>query len=100
MPDITPDYPFDREAALQPPPEWADLQARCTVAHVRLPSGDTARLLTRYDDVRTVLTDPRFRRGGPDAARVSTTRDGGIFARGSAGTDSMRGEGTCGGGGC
>ncbi|AQZ62881.1 cytochrome [[Actinomadura] parvosata subsp. kistnae] len=88
-----PNYPFDRDATLEPPREWAELREQCPVAHVRLPSGDTAQLLTRYDDVRTALTDQRFRRGGPDAARVSTTRDGGIFNRAASGTDMREGEG-------
>ncbi|NUR83793.1 MAG: cytochrome P450 [Nonomuraea sp.] len=87
------DYPFERETALQPPAEWAELRESCPVAHVRLPSGDQARLLTRYEDVRTVLTDARFARGGPDAARVATTSDGGIFARSMAGADLRSGPG-------
>ncbi|WP_345576375.1 cytochrome P450 [Nonomuraea rosea] len=91
-PGTTPDYPFDRDTALEPPREWAELQERCPVAHVRLPSGDTAQLVTRYDDVRTVLSDGRFRRGGADAARVSTTKDGGLFAR-SGGSGAAEGEG-------
>ncbi|MEU7860779.1 cytochrome P450 [Nonomuraea sp. NPDC049141] len=86
-------YPFDRAEALQPPEEWAQLQARCPVAHVQLPSGDTAGLMTRYDDVRLLLTDPRFSRGGEGAARVSTTADGGIFARRMASGTSIAGEG-------
>ncbi|TYB56146.1 cytochrome P450 [Nonomuraea sp. PA05] len=88
-----PNYPFDRDTTMDPPHEWAELRDQCPVAHVRLPSGDTAVLLTRYDDVRTALTDPRFRRGGPDAARVSTTQDGGIFNRAASGTDMREGEG-------
>ncbi|WP_344475977.1 cytochrome P450 [Nonomuraea monospora] len=88
-----PNYPFDRDTTMDPPREWAELRDQCPVAHVRLPSGDTAGLLTRYDDVRTALTDPRFRRGGPDAARVSTTQDGGIFNRAASGTDMREGEG-------
>ncbi|MEQ4719439.1 cytochrome P450 [Nonomuraea sp. B19D2] len=78
-----PDYPFPRATALEPPQEWAELQERCPVAHVRLPSGDSAQLMTRYDDVRSVLADTRFQRGGEGAARVSTTEDGGIFSRNS-----------------
>ncbi|WP_433440796.1 cytochrome P450 [Nonomuraea sp. CA-141351] len=81
MTETMPEYPFPRTTALEPPQEWAELQSRCPVAHVRLPSGDSAQLLTRYDDVRSVLTDTRFRRGGEGAARVSTTEDGGIFSR-------------------
>ncbi|MDR8413766.1 cytochrome P450 [Nonomuraea sp. 3-1Str] len=81
MTESVPTYPFDRKETLEPPREWSELQERCPVAHVRLPSGDTAQLVTRYDDVRALLTDPRFRRGGQDAARVATTPDGGLFAR-------------------
>ncbi|MQA98247.1 MAG: cytochrome P450, partial [Streptosporangiales bacterium] len=76
-----PDYPFPRSTALEPPPAWADLLDRCPVAHVRLPSGDAAQLVTRYDDVRALLTDTRFGRGGERSARVATTDDGGIFNR-------------------
>ncbi|MBE1591932.1 cytochrome P450 [Nonomuraea angiospora] len=83
MTETMPDYPFPRTTALEPPKEWAELQDRCPVAHVRLPSGDAATLLTRYDDVRALLTDTSFQRGGEGAARVSTTEDGGIFSRSS-----------------
>ncbi|MEW1720163.1 cytochrome P450 [Streptomyces sp. NPDC093109] len=82
-PDPTPDYPFDRETTLEPPHAWAELRERCPVAHVRLPSGDEAALLTRYDSVRSVLADPRFTRTGDGAARIATTDDGGIFLRDS-----------------
>jgi hypothetical protein len=43
------------------------------VARVTLPSGDEASLLTRYDDVRQVLSDPRFNwlLTAGDAARLS-----------------------------
>ncbi|KAB8194036.1 cytochrome P450 [Nonomuraea phyllanthi] len=72
-------YPIPNDAALDPPPEWAELRGTCPVAHVELPSGDRARLLTRYDDVKLVLADPRFTRQltAPDAARLTT--DGGVF---------------------
>ncbi|GLZ81628.1 cytochrome P450 [Actinorhabdospora filicis] len=75
-----PDYPFTAPTPVEPPPEWAELRQGCPVAHVRLPSGDEARLLTRYDDVRAMLSDPRFTREltAPDAARLATTR-GGVF---------------------
>jgi cytochrome P450 len=72
-------YPIPNDAALEPPAEWDELRRRCPVAHVRFPSGDQATLLTRYDDVRQVLSDPRFGRGtdAEDAAQVSET--GGVF---------------------
>ncbi|WP_211267271.1 cytochrome P450 [Nonomuraea candida] len=86
-----PDYPFTNPAALEPPPEWAELRERCPVAPIRLASGDRALLLTRYDDVKQVLSDPRFTRqlDAPDAARVTANESGGVF--GSGGT-SMTGD--------
>lgn len=75
------DYPIPSPEALEPPAEWAELRDRCPVAHVRLPSGDGASLLTRYDDVKQVLADPRFRRrlDAPDAARIAANESGGVF---------------------
>ncbi|WP_345607032.1 cytochrome P450 [Pseudonocardia adelaidensis] len=72
-------YPIPNDAALSPPAEWEELRDRCPVAHVRFPSGDEATLLTRYDDVRQVLSDPRFGRGteAEDAAQMSDS--GGVF---------------------
>ncbi|MGP3964886.1 cytochrome P450 [Nonomuraea sp. 3N208] len=71
-------YPIPADAALEPPAEWAELRGKCPVAHVQLPSGDQATLLTRYDDVKQVLADPRFTRqlNAPDAARISAEGDG------------------------
>jgi len=67
------DYPLPPVAAIEPPAEWAELRQQCPVAHVRLPSGDQAALLTRYDDVRQLIADPRFARNSTDkaAARIS-----------------------------
>ncbi|MCP3013904.1 cytochrome P450 [Nocardiopsis dassonvillei] len=75
------DYPFPGPEALEPPAEWADLRRRCPVAGVRLPSGDRAEVVTRYEDVRRVLSDPRFTRrlDAEDAARVSASATGGVF---------------------
>jgi cytochrome P450 len=72
-------YPIPAEAALEPPAEWAELRGKCPVAHVKLPSGDQATLVTRYEDVKQVLADPRFTRRltAPDAARLSA--EGGVF---------------------
>ncbi|MFD2467121.1 cytochrome P450 [Amycolatopsis silviterrae] len=78
--DVSP-YPFCLPDALSPPPEWAALRDGEPVAEVRLPSGDQALLLTRYEDVRRVLSDPRFTRhpGAEDAARVTVNEGGGVF---------------------
>ncbi len=76
-----PDYPFQAPSALDPPPEWAQLRDKCPVAHIRLPSGDQAVLLTRHSDVRQVLSDPRFSRNlsAEGAARTTANEDGSVF---------------------
>ncbi|MEV0637499.1 cytochrome P450 [Streptomyces sp. NPDC050619] len=68
-------------SALEAPPEWAELRQKCPVARVKLPSGDEAALVTRYDDVKSVLADPRFSRNlnDPGAARIIDTESGGLF---------------------
>jgi cytochrome P450 len=77
-----PDYPFDQPAALEPPSEWERLRAQCPVSRVRMVSGDEALLLTRYQDVRGLLSDPRFTRSldKPGAARISNSDSGGVFS--------------------
>ncbi|UBU17927.1 cytochrome P450 [Nonomuraea gerenzanensis] len=86
-----PHYPFANPGALEPPHEWAELRDGCPIAPVRLASGDRALLLTRYDDVKQVLSDPRFTRqlDAPDAARVTANESGGVFGSGGS---SMSGE--------
>ncbi|MGW5658732.1 hypothetical protein ACWEWG_01325 [Streptomyces sp. NPDC003758] len=45
-------------------------------------SGDRATLLTRYEDVKHALSDPRLSREGlarPDAARITASEAGSIF---------------------
>ncbi|MGW5645634.1 cytochrome P450 [Saccharopolyspora sp. NPDC003752] len=75
------DYPIPSAAALEPPAAWAQLRKECPVARVSLPSGDEASLLTRYDDVKRVLSDPRFTRqlSAEGAARISANESGGVF---------------------
>ncbi|MEV0381479.1 cytochrome P450 [Nonomuraea sp. NPDC050643] len=79
-----PEYPFRNPSALEPPHEWAELRQGCPVAPIRLASGDRALLLTRYDDVKQVLSDPRFTRqlDAEDAARVTANESGGVFGSG------------------
>ncbi|MFJ9780115.1 cytochrome P450 [Amycolatopsis sp. NPDC101161] len=76
-----PRFPFVAETALAPPAEWAEFRAKCPVASVRLASGDEAALITRYADVKNVLSDPRWTRPTPadNAARVADTESGGVF---------------------
>jgi cytochrome P450 len=49
-----------RTDPLNPPPLLAELREEQPVCPVRLWDGSTAWLLTRYDDVRSVLADPRI----------------------------------------
>src|SRR4051812_9523733 len=44
------------------PAELSRLRAEQPVCPVRLPNGDRAHLVTRYEDVAAVLADPRFSR--------------------------------------
>ena len=92
--DDLPRFPFDTDAALEPPAEWAELRSKCPVAHVKLASGDEAALLTRHADVKQILSDPRFTRPMPgDGARLSDSDSGGIFNSDMAETIPQEGEG-------
>lgn len=87
-------YPFANPTALEPPEQWARLHDTCPVARIKLPSGDEASLVTRYDDVKAILSDPRFGRllNAPDAARLSDTESGGLFNSDMANTVPQSGE--------
>jgi cytochrome P450 len=54
-----PTFPMDR-CPFSPPPEYAELRSEQPVAKVLMPDGSNAWLLTRYDDVKSVLGDTRF----------------------------------------
>ncbi|MBF8193661.1 hypothetical protein ITP53_49895 [Nonomuraea sp. K274] len=54
------DFPVRRENPLEPPSMYARLREDEPVAKVRLPDGSTSWIVTRFDDVRAVLTDRRF----------------------------------------
>lgn len=79
--DHLPAFPFPTGEGLAPLPEFAELRRKDPVVRVRLPSGDTAWLVTRHTDVRRVLTDPRFSRSratrgtGPRINRTPTLPD-------------------------
>ncbi|GAB3975295.1 cytochrome P450 [Actinoallomurus acanthiterrae] len=55
-----PDYPFGDGTRLEMEPEYGRLRKTEPISRVRLPYGGDAWLVTRYDDVRQVLTDQRF----------------------------------------
>jgi cytochrome P450 len=55
-----PAYPFGDGTSLEMEPEYASLRAGEPISKVALPYGGEAWLVTRYDEVRQVLTDQRF----------------------------------------
>ncbi|GIG88352.1 cytochrome P450 [Plantactinospora endophytica] len=67
-------YPFSPFDGLRLDPAYARLRATEPVSRVRLPyGGEEAWLATRHEDVRLVLSDPRFSRaaaGGHDEPRM------------------------------
>ncbi|GAA4034668.1 cytochrome P450 [Allokutzneria multivorans] len=56
------DYPFARDPHGGPPPVFDELRERWPVCPMRMPDGELVWLVTRYRDVATVLSDPRFSR--------------------------------------
>lgn len=53
-------YPMARQRPLDPPDEVASLRHERPISRVRIWDGTEPWLVTRYDDVRAVLGDPRF----------------------------------------
>jgi cytochrome P450 len=53
-------FPIPRACPFSPPAEYRELQQRSPVSRVTLPSGATAWALTRHEDIRAMLADPRF----------------------------------------
>ncbi|QUH01929.1 cytochrome P450 [Saccharopolyspora erythraea] len=53
------DFPMRRPGVAFPPPEYAHFREQPGLVRSRLPTGAAVWLVTRHEDVRTVLTDPR-----------------------------------------
>jgi cytochrome P450 len=53
-------FPFKRTCPYAPPPEYGQLREAASATRVGLPSGARAWAVARYEDVRAVLSDPRF----------------------------------------
>jgi cytochrome P450 len=69
-------YPFTRTSPVEPAPELAEVRRAEPVAKVRLWDGSTAWLVTRYEDVRHALMDPKIssdttRPGFPQASATA-----------------------------
>lgn len=69
MTDESLSFPFKAAELYEPPAEYAFLREECPVVRVVMPTGDPAWLVTRYDDVRRVLSDPRL-------SRAAASREG------------------------
>ncbi|GAA4533582.1 cytochrome P450 [Amycolatopsis samaneae] len=54
------DFPVPPPGTMGPPAEFAALRAHCPVARVRMDLGATAWYVTRYQDVRELVADPRL----------------------------------------
>jgi nocardicin N-oxygenase len=77
-------YPPPRRSAIEIPEAYERLHAEEPVAQVTLPSGDLGHLVSRYDDVRAVLADPRCSRAAtvrPEAPKLTAVPfdAGGLF---------------------
>jgi len=75
-------YPFGPVDRLEIDPMYFWLQEHEPLSRVRLPYGDEGWLLTRYDDVRTASSDPRFSLAEAavrDVPRLNPMRAGAIL---------------------
>ncbi|MFJ4920649.1 cytochrome P450 [Streptomyces sp. NPDC088725] len=52
--------PALRTCPYAPPAEYQELREQAPISRVTLPTGRTAWALTRHEDIRAMLTDPRF----------------------------------------
>ncbi|MFN0301826.1 MAG: cytochrome P450 [Burkholderiales bacterium] len=76
IPD-SPRFPFRRQCPFDPPPEYAKARAAGPLHSVTLWNGKRAWLVTRYDEVRSVLMDDRRFSGAmaqPDFPTVTEAR--------------------------
>jgi cytochrome P450 len=55
-------YPFGPPDRLQLHPQYAERREHEPLSQVRMPYGEDAWIVVRYDDVKKVLSDPRFSR--------------------------------------
>jgi cytochrome P450 len=55
-------YPFGANVAMDLHPSYREVRENEPLSRVQLPYGEAGWLVTRYDDVKLVLSDPRFSR--------------------------------------
>ncbi|MET8847511.1 cytochrome P450 [Amycolatopsis sp. NPDC004625] len=74
--DAAEPYPFGEPVALDPHPRFADLRQSEGPTRVTMPYGGDAWLVTRYEQTKFVLSDPRFSRAAAAGADVPRARPG------------------------
>ncbi|WP_290057788.1 cytochrome P450 [Amycolatopsis solani] len=77
----TPRLPFERPNALEIAPLFAVLRRQGPVVEVTTPAGDPAWLVTGFEQVRAVFTDPRFGRSHPAPEEASALSEAAILSR-------------------
>lgn len=83
-------YPFPQPDQMSVPPEFARRRAEEPVSRVELASGETAWLLTRYQDIRALLADERFRPWIPGMPALEDDGYGMIFTMSGPGHARLR----------
>ncbi|MBE1493713.1 cytochrome P450 [Amycolatopsis lexingtonensis] len=76
-----PRLPFERPNVLEIAPLFSVLRREGPVVGVTTPAGDPAWLVTGFEEVRAVFTDPRFGRSHPAPETASTLSDAAILSR-------------------
>jgi cytochrome P450 monooxygenase len=75
--DVVP-LPARRPGEPFPPPEYAEFRERAGPVRTHLPSGQPIWLVSRYDQVRAVLTDPRISANPSNPGFPQVARTGGV----------------------
>ncbi|WP_216216681.1 cytochrome P450 [Amycolatopsis aidingensis] len=72
------DFPLRRRGAPFPPREYDGLREREGLVRAHLPSGQPVWLVSRHEDVRALLTDPRISANPANAGFPKVARTGGV----------------------
>lgn len=72
MPNVEDAFPFPEGPLASQPPEYVRRREGCPLSEVSLPSGDSAMLAVRYEDVEAIMKDSRFTRdlSDPDCPKL------------------------------
>lgn len=76
--DDTVVFPLRQPGRPWPPPEYAEIRSRPGLVRSTLPTGATVWLVTRHEDVRAVLTDPRISSNPGHEGFPRASRTGGV----------------------